>query len=91
MPEEIEKKFGIILKRLREDKNMSQEFLANDSDLDRTFISLLERGERQPSISTLFKLAASLGIKPSEIIKELEDAYENSWNYLFPRIRKAYC
>ena len=78
MSESLEKIFGVILKGLRTGKGLSQESLAYDSELDRTFISLLERGERQPSISTLFKLAKSLNIKPSVIIKTLEELYENS-------------
>lgn len=77
MSEDLEKLFGIILKRIRIDKGISQEDLAYDSDLDRTFISLLERGQRQPTIATLFKLAKSLGIKPSEMVKILEEKYED--------------
>jgi transcriptional regulator with XRE-family HTH domain len=73
MPDLLEKKFGEILKRLRQEKDISQETLAYSSELDRTYISLLERGERQPTIQTLFKLAAALGKKPSDIIKELEN------------------
>ena len=45
---EISKAFGAILRRNREEKGMSQEQLALDCGLDRTFISLLERGLRQP-------------------------------------------
>ena len=78
MPEILEKVFGVVLKQLRTGKGISQESLAYDSELDRTFISLLERGERQPTISTLFKLAKSLGIKPSDIVKTVEELYENS-------------
>jgi len=78
MPGTLEKQFGAILKKLRLEKAVSQEELANDSELDRTYISLLERGERQPTISTLFKIAASLNKKPSEIIRLLEDSYENN-------------
>ena len=65
-------RFGKILKELRITKGFSQEILANESDLDRTYISLLERGLRQPTISVLFKLASALEVSPSQIIKELE-------------------
>ncbi|WP_226603243.1 helix-turn-helix domain-containing protein [Bacillus cereus] len=44
---------------------MSQEELAFNSVLDRTYISLLERGKRKPTISTLFSLASALNIPPS--------------------------
>jgi transcriptional regulator with XRE-family HTH domain len=64
--------FGKVLKEQRELKKLSQEKLAELCDLDRTYISLLERGLRQPTISTLFKIANALNITPSELIKKLE-------------------
>mgnify|MGYP001098346783 CR=1 FL=1 len=51
---------------------MSQEELAFNSGLDRTYISLLERGKRKPKINTLFSLATALSVSPSQLIKELE-------------------
>ncbi len=53
---------------------MSQQELAFEADLDRTYISLLERGLRQPTLATLFTLAEQLDIRPSRIIKMVEDA-----------------
>ncbi len=71
--------FGIVLKRLRTHANFSQELLALKSDLDRTFISMLERGQRQPSLATILALSASLAIPPEEIIKQtMEVLNENS-------------
>lgn len=60
--------FGKVLKRIREKKGLSQEKLALSGGLDRTFISLLERGLRQPSLKTILQLAKSLDIKPSELV-----------------------
>jgi len=60
------------LKELRVKKGYSQESLAIECDLDRTYISLLERGLRQPTISTLFTIASALEVTPSSIVKELE-------------------
>jgi transcriptional regulator with XRE-family HTH domain len=68
----LEAKFGKVLKELRLKKGLTQEELATDCNLDRTYISLLERGERQPTISTLFKIADALGVSASSIIKQLE-------------------
>lgn len=73
----MSKRFGIILRDLRRQKRLSQAELANLSDLDRTFISLLERGVRQPTLETLFRIASALEVKPSEIIKKLEMSYED--------------
>ncbi len=60
---------GTVLRELRENKKLSQEKLAEFCDLDRTYISLLERGLRQPTITTLFKLSDALNIKPSELVE----------------------
>jgi len=70
--ENLEAKFAEILKELRKKRNLSQEELAIDSELDRTYISLLERGLRQPTLRTLFKLAQVLEVSPSWIVKQLE-------------------
>jgi transcriptional regulator with XRE-family HTH domain len=64
--------FGRVLRELRESNNISQEKLAEYCDLDRTYISLLERGLRQPTITTLFKLSKALNISPSDFIKKVE-------------------
>lgn len=68
----VNKAFGLVLRDAREKQGFSQEHLALESDLDRTFISLLERGLRQPSLTTLFELAKTLGCRPSELIAKVE-------------------
>jgi len=73
----IEKKFGAVLKEIRTEKKISQEKLAEYSNLDRTYISLLERGLRQPTIVTLFKISKALNIKPNEFILRIEQYDEN--------------
>ena len=64
--------FGKVLKEQRELKKLSQEKLAELCNLDRTYISLLERGLRQPTISTLFKIADALDLSPSDLIRMVE-------------------
>lgn len=64
--------FGKVLRELREEQKISQEALAEYSDLDRTYISLLERGLRQPTITTIFKLAKALKTSPSKMIEIVE-------------------
>ncbi|HBL74737.1 MAG: transcriptional regulator [Bacteroidetes bacterium GWF2_42_66] len=64
--------FGKVLRELREANHISQEKLAEYCDLDRTYISLLERGLRQPTITTIFKLANALNISPSKLIEKVE-------------------
>lgn len=71
-----EKAFAKILKELRKEKGVSQETLAFESDLDRTYISLLERGLRQPTLATILKLSNALEVSPvgvmGMVVKELK-------------------
>ena len=67
-----EKAFGQALREIREEKGISQERLALDAGFDRTFVSLLERGLRSPTIRTVVKLAAILQVQPSEIVQRME-------------------
>jgi transcriptional regulator with XRE-family HTH domain len=60
--------FGHVIRELRNQLSISQEKLALISDMDRTFISLLERGLRQPSLKSILRLSESLKIKPGELI-----------------------
>lgn len=69
---EIDKAFGEVLKQIRVHNSISQEELAYLSNLDRTFISMLERGKRQPSLKTIFVLADALETLPSQLISEVE-------------------
>lgn len=68
---ELQKAFGRELRRLRMSRGISQEKLALECGLDRTFISLLERGQRQPSLTTVFVLAEALDIAPSQMVKNI--------------------
>jgi transcriptional regulator with XRE-family HTH domain len=69
----LEKRFGLLLRELREKEGLTQDELGTDASLDRTYISLLERGLRQPTIETLFAIAKALKVSPSSIIKQLEE------------------
>jgi len=62
--------FGRVLKEVRLKKGLSQEQLAFSCDLDRTFISMLERGLRQPSLTSILSVSASLEIPAYELIKK---------------------
>ena len=64
--------FGLVLRRVRKEANLSQEALALEADLQRNYISLIELGTNQPTITTIFKLASALKIKPNELISLVE-------------------
>jgi DNA polymerase V len=61
-------KFGQALKEARLTAGLSQEELALESELDRTYVSMLERGIKVPTLTTLAKIATSLSISPVELL-----------------------
>ena len=69
---EISNAFGKALRDQRLKMGLTQEQLGLEADLRRTFVSLLELGQQQPTITTIFKLASALTISPSELISNVE-------------------
>lgn len=64
-----QQKLGQAIKQLRTGAKLSQEKLGEITGLDRTYISGIERGERNPSIKNVEKLAKALKVKVSDLIK----------------------
>lgn len=64
--------FGKVLRALRVQRGMSQEELALEAGIQRNYVSLIERGINQPTITIIFKLSAALEIKPSKVIALVE-------------------
>lgn len=75
-PQDIGEIFGGVLQRHRARVSLSQEELAFRAGVDRTFVSRLERGIRQPTITTLIGLAEALGIAASSLVQETEAEYK---------------
>lgn len=69
---ELEKAVGLALQDLRGRRALTQDALAAAAGLDRTTISLIERGANNPSIRIIFKLAAALNVRPSELLALVE-------------------
>lgn len=67
---DIRKQVGINLRRLRREKEWSQEDLAFESGLHRTYVSGIERGVRNPTLLILEKLAKTLGVAPAELVAQ---------------------
>ncbi|HCK7412059.1 TPA: helix-turn-helix transcriptional regulator [Pseudomonas aeruginosa] len=68
----ISEAFGKALRARRKALGVSQEQLAHDAGIQRNYVSLIERGVNQPTITILFKLAVALKCSPSELISETE-------------------
>ena len=64
--------FPVALRTLRQEKGMSQEYLACIAGLHRTHISLLECGKRSPSLVTIEKIAFAFGISTGDFVHKLQ-------------------
>lgn len=66
---DVKKKFGQKLKSIRLSKKISQEKLALEADLDRTYIPSIEKGDRNVSLEVIYKLAKALEIEVGDFFK----------------------
>jgi transcriptional regulator with XRE-family HTH domain len=64
--------FGRCVRCQRDAKGLSQEQLAEKADLDRTYISDIERGARNPGIKNVVRLARALGISTAELVRGID-------------------
>lgn len=66
-------KLGRAIQKARENKKLSQEVVSGLAGIGRTHLSAIERGERKPTLDTFFKLSEALGMKPSELLAQIEN------------------
>ena len=64
--------FGQVLRQIRAGRSLSQDELAFMAGYHRTYIGQLERGEKSPSLRTIYNLAKTLGMAPSAILRKVE-------------------
>lgn len=64
---------GEVIGEFRKQKGISQEVMSGLADIGRTHLSAIERGERKPTLETLYRISCALDIKMSDIIKEIEN------------------
>jgi len=72
----IELALGREIKKAREVLQQSQEALAFEAGIHRTYVSLIERGKKSPTLAVIVRLATALGIKPSELLRRVEVEFE---------------
>lgn len=70
---DILKKLGSTVRGVRLSQGLSQEKLAEICDLHRTYIGMIERGEKNITITSLYRIAAALNVTPSKLIEGLTD------------------
>lgn len=73
----ILQKFGVAVREYRERRHLSQEELAFRANLDRTYISGIERGRRNPSLKTIEKIAGALEINLDTLFKTVVEITES--------------
>ena len=67
------KKVGETIRSLRIKKGITQEVLSGLAGIGRTHLSAIERGERKPTLETLYRIACAMDIKMSDIVKRIEE------------------
>lgn len=67
---------GQAISKARQEKGITQEVLSGLADIGRTHLSAIERGERKPTLETLWRIALALDIRPSELMREIERELE---------------
>lgn len=60
---------GLNVRDVRRQQRLSQEELAHRADMDRSYISDLERGTRNPSVKAVGRIAEALGVPPDELLR----------------------
>lgn len=63
---------GEVIAEFRNKKGLSQEALSGLADIGRTHLSAIERGERKPTLETLYRISLALNVKMSTIVNEIE-------------------
>ena len=74
--QKLEEVFGRVLQEQRKAKGLTKEKVAESCNLDRKYIYLLEKGKNQPSLRTVFALAAALSMTPMELIALVQQQLE---------------
>jgi transcriptional regulator with XRE-family HTH domain len=69
---ELPKAFGEVVRELRQKQGVSQERLAALAGIDRAYMGGLERGLRNPSLTTIARVANGLSMKVSDVLKAVE-------------------
>ena len=64
--------FETVLRSVRESRGLSQDELAARAGYHRTYVGQLERGEKSPSLRTLFNPSSTLEINPSVLVRRVE-------------------
>ena len=68
---------GTVIQRIREEHRQSQELVSGLAGIGRSHLSAIERGERKPTMEPFFRIAYALEMRPSELMRAIEEAMED--------------
>ena len=63
---------GIVIQRLRIEKGLTQEVLSGLAGISRSHLAMIENGQMDPKVATLWKISEALGMRLSELFAEIE-------------------
>ena len=69
---------GKVIADFRQKKNLTQEVLSGFADIGRSHLSAIERGERKPTLETLYRICNALDIKMSTVVLAIEEELEQT-------------
>lgn len=68
---------GKTIRRLRKEKKLSQDVLSGLAGIARTHLTMIENGSKQANFETLWRIALALNMRPSELVRSIEQAIED--------------
>lgn len=68
MDEQILKQFGKNIYKLRKERKMTQEALADAAGIERSYMGTIERGERNPTLLKVYRIAKALKVSAGELL-----------------------
>lgn len=72
VPDRNAKRFGAIIRRLREERGWTLADFGRKADMNPTYLGFLERGENVPTLTAVLRLAKILGVEAADVIREVE-------------------
>lgn len=64
---------GIVIRKKRIEKELSQEVLSGLAGIARSHLSMIESGNKHPNLETFWRISCALDIKPHQLLKEIEN------------------
>jgi len=68
---------GRAISKVRQNKGITQEVLSGLAGIGRTHLSAIERGERKPTLETLWRIAFAFDMRPSDLVHKIEQEIDN--------------